>query len=54
MLLTLTNGELMNVNKMCYIVGLGGISRSDRFYADYISKIIIANEHKYFRPVYFS
>lgn len=44
--ITVTNEGLINVNKICYVAGLGGAEKRDGSYAYYISEPIVANDHK--------
>lgn len=46
--ITQTKEGLVNVNKMCYVAGLGGADKRDGSYAYYISEPIVANDHKGF------
>nr|MCR5084046.1 glycoside hydrolase family 88 protein [Succinivibrionaceae bacterium] len=42
--------KYLNLNKICYVAGLGGASRRDGSYAYYISEPIISNEPKGLGP----
>lgn len=44
--LTVTAEGWVNVNKICYVAGLGGAARRDGTYAYYMSEPIVANDHK--------
>ncbi|MFV0560594.1 MAG: glycoside hydrolase family 105 protein [Enterococcus sp.] len=44
--ITITNDQLVNVNKMCHVAGLGGIGNRDGSFAYYMSEPIVANDHK--------
>ncbi len=44
--ITETKEGLVNVNKMCYVAGLGGADNRDGTYTYYISEPIVANDHK--------
>lgn len=49
-----TNDGLLNLNKICYVAGLGGQTRRDGSYAYYISEPIISNEPKGLGPFIFA
>jgi len=44
--ITITKENLVNVNKICYVGGLGGVDQRDGSFAYYISEPIVANDHK--------
>lgn len=44
--ITLTEDNLINVNKICYVGGLGGPAKRDGTYTYYISEPIVTNDHK--------
>lgn len=44
--ITKTEDGLVNVNKICYVAGLGGKTKRDGSYSYYISEPIVTNDHK--------
>lgn len=49
-----TPEHLLNLNKICYVAGLGGATRRDGSYAYYISEPVISNEPKGLGPFLFA
>lgn len=49
-----TEEKLLNLNKICYVAGLGGATRRDGSYAYYMSEPIISNEPKGLGPFLFA